>query len=188
MIKGQAKLILFYTAYTPLLLILIVKNFKGRLIPSGTLEQNLNMILSIAVLCLLILLTAAVFMQLLLKEISRVKGNENEIEILENLNSENLTFLLTYAIPVIMEAKGIRDLVCLTIIFLVILFVYMNSDLLMYNIFFNVFGYNIYKILFEQKEHFLIYKGKLSKGHHLLEVNILHGDILVGGKYEEGKK
>jgi hypothetical protein len=187
MIKGLAKLILFYTAYTPLLLILIVKSFKSKIIPSRNLNPDLNIGLSIAILCLLVLSMAVLLMKLLLREISQVAGHRNKIEILENLNSENLTFLLTYAIPVIIEVKGLRDLVALAIIFMVILFVYMNSDLLMYNIFFNIFGYNIYKVLFEEKERFLIHRGKLSKGKYTLYVNEFHGDILVEETIRRGK-
>lgn len=174
-----AKLILFYTAYTPLFLILIVKNFRYRIIPFWNLSPKCNMIWSIALLCLIVLLSAVILMCLLLKKISKVIGNINKIEILANFNSENLTFLLTYGIPIIMEVKGARDFVSLVILLMVILLVYMKSDLLMYNVFFNLFNYNIYKVMFKGKEFFLIRRGNLPKGEHELSINILQGDILV---------
>lgn len=179
MLTWLAKLILFYTAYTPLFLILIVKNFRYEIIPFWSLSPNHNLIWSIVILCVIVLLSAVILMCLLLWRISKVTGNINEIEVLANLNNENLTFLLTYGIPVIMEIKGARDFISLAILLIVILLVYMKSDLLMYNIFFNIFGYNIYKVMFNGEEFFLINKGNLAKGKYTLSINILHGNILV---------
>jgi hypothetical protein len=119
-------------------------------------------------------------MKLLLNEIKKVVGSEEEIEVLENLSSENLTFLLTYIIPIVLKINGIRDLLSLAILFSIIFFIYVNSDLLRYNIFFNIFGYNIYKVKFNNKDMFLICKGKLSKGLRKLDLNEFYNDILVG--------
>jgi hypothetical protein len=152
-----AKFLLFISAYIPLVCLLMAK------IGLFCFTVNLLVILGIFLL-------AVVLVWLLLRTLTNnVNSTSGNFEITGERSSEVLSYLLSYAIPFFIEVNGANDYLFLLLYFAFLFTVYVNSDLIKFNLIFTVLGYRIYDVKTGGKEGFVIHKGLLSSGEYDLK-------------------
>lgn len=73
-------------------------------------------------------------------------NTEINVSQIENMNSEILTYFITYIIPLTtLEESNINYIIINLILFFVIGVFYVNSNQFYLNILFTIFGFNLYK-------------------------------------------
>jgi hypothetical protein len=166
MINKFSRLILFYFAYLPLFIILIINNIL-ELRP-----------LLIILFILIVVGFGSIF--LLLKTIKSVTPNQEKIIIHENKNSEYLGFLVTYLIPFLVSFSGVREIISFSILFLLIAYLYLDTSLFGINPLLKIFfSYNIYYVSLGNTKYFLLSKVKHKQGENNLEIKKLGGNVLI---------
>jgi phosphoglycerol transferase MdoB-like AlkP superfamily enzyme len=125
------KIVLFISSYIPLYLIVILLNHQN-----GTVFWFF-LILSIV---LMILFFIIYFVMV------NTSGDYLKIDKVENVNKINVEYLVTYLLPFLnVNFNDIYYTISILIIFFVIGFIYVNSDMLYTNPTLNLFGFSIFK-------------------------------------------
>lgn len=130
-IRSYVKILLFLSSYIPLFVVLSLLHHTNK----------------IFVIAMVIIIAATLVTLLLLFKASEMEGNyPNNIIKFENINNVGLEYIITYIFPFLsMNFSDPGVLLALLIMFLVIGYIYINSDLIYMNPMLNLFGYNIYK-------------------------------------------
>ena len=169
MINKIAKFVLFFFAYIPLFIILILKNvvdLKNVLIISG-----------------IILLLAFISVFILLKTIGSISPSQRKVKIKEQRNSDYLNFFLTYLLPLFITLSSTRDIIIFGILFIVIAYFYLDTSLFAVNPLLRIFFHlSIYKVEFQDREYFLLTKKKYFVGEQNIKIKNLDPDVIIEDK------
>lgn len=166
-LRNQIKTILFLSSYTFLFLIFIIKNMT-------------NQYLLYALIGIILLSNAVLFIS-----INRCKSLADEfikIKSVENINSINSAYLVTYIIPFLtIDFTNLIDVSSLAILFVVFAFLYIKSDMIYVNPTLNFIGYNLVEIRTTKEDKLILItkerdKNKLEK----IKFRRLTDSILVG--------
>ncbi len=140
---------MFYFAYLPLFIILLIKNME------------INLLLIIIVICLIALGIISIF--LLIKTIKSIAPKTVKIRFISNKNAETLSFIVTYVIPFGITFTTLNSRIAFGILFAIIFYLYLDTSLFCINPLLKIiFNYNIYLINIRKREYYL-----LSKKDHL---------------------
>ena len=92
-----------------------------------------------------------------------------EVESIESINYENLSFLATYIIPLVcFPMNSIREIMVLFLVILITGCIFIKTNLYYTNPSLVLFGFNVYKVKCQTndtfKEGIVIAKGKINEG------------------------
>jgi hypothetical protein len=153
MIKGFIKIFLFLSSYIPLFIILGIKNFSNILfvyIDGG------------------IILISIMFLIYVLFKSSRMNGEYKEITNVQDNSNKFIEYILAYIIPFLgFNLSAFVDVISVSIIFVMVGVLYIRSDLIYMNPMLNLFGYNLYKVNFENKEFMIITKKEVVENQKI---------------------
>lgn len=157
---GVAKLVLFITSYSPLFILIAVKQICDNIqilcwggISLATIETFLTKCwLSVALIIVSILgfLGCKVLFSNLKKD---VKNGDNVTLInISNRNSESIGYIVTYIIPFMFQGFNTAyELFAMLFLLFIIYHIYINSNLLLVNPFLSFFKYSIFEIEYEEQ-------------------------------------
>lgn len=155
MLRLWIKVCLFFSAYSPLFIIMILRS-----------TENLWVILiGLAV----IFIGNAIW----LKSISLARKKtirQTKVQLAENRTSESLSYIVGYVFGLVnFNFDRFLDIISVGVLIFVLYTIYINSDLIFVNPIMNLFGYKLFKAQTDKNERIII----LSKS-----------DILPGDKVE----
>ncbi len=156
------KALLFFSAYTPLFIILILKNID---------PCNIFFYISLGLLVLLNLILILIFRRVA-KKINQKKVNIKEMK---DKTSDALNYVFPYIIAFIgFEFQTWQDWVMFLLLIFIIFTIYTNSNLIFINPMLNLIGYKIYKIVTIDNSSIIILskKKKIDKNSILTIKNI----------------
>jgi hypothetical protein len=166
MLNKFSKIILFYFAYLPLFIMLLINNING--------------IKLLLILCGAFILIGFIFVGLLIKTIKSVVSSEERIEIKELKNSEYLSFLVTYILPFLITFEGVRQVVSSALLFILIAYLYIETSLFCINPLLKIFfRYNVYEVNMGKQKYFLLSKNKHKEGIINLEIKRVGDNFLL---------
>lgn len=199
-----AKILLFCSAYIPLFLIIIIKNWNTFILKSNFIyNDNIfhlvkhhpiyifkkisNLIIDPVFILIITCVIAVLFLHYLLTKQSAISPKKLEIIEVKNRTSDTLNYILTFIIPFLsLNLTNYTDIFCILLLLVTISVVYINSNLLYINPVLNLMGYTTFeingKILNNEKEEdglFLIAKNtrkSIRKGN-TIDVSIFDNGI-----------
>lgn len=149
MLRSYFKWSLFISSYTPLFLILFVKNLtipnKINLDYIKQLDsKTLVIFLSVLIIFIIVILSNLLLYFFFIK-VKKISSQNISLDHIENKNTETLTYMGTYLIPFIgVEFKSIQDIISNIFLFSVIGLLYIKSNLILVNPLLSILGFNIY--------------------------------------------
>jgi len=148
-----ARFVLGLLAYSPLFVILLIKNLP---LKSGLIGG------------FLLFSAIAGLSWFIIRSIKGLSGEKVTVEINQNLNDQYLGFIVTYIAPFIGTIKSTNDLIAMLILISVIFSLYLTTSLFAVNPLLKLlFGYNIYLCTINNKEGLLLSKGILKRNEKL---------------------
>jgi len=146
MIKDYVKLFLFLSSYTPLFLILILTKY------SLTILIVLGLVSLISNLYLVYIIRLSVKMEgRYIKEIKKIEFNSEKF----------IEYIVAYIVPFLGFNLGKwQEVLALGILFGLIGFIYIRSEMIYMNPMLNLFGYELYKVETDKKSFMVISKTK----------------------------
>ncbi|MCL5429966.1 MAG: hypothetical protein M1504_00640 [Candidatus Marsarchaeota archaeon] len=136
------KILLFLLSYVPLYIIVIVLN-----------HANNDVVWFFSGLTIIVLLAfLAVYMA-----IRNVSGTYSRVENVENINKINVEYIVTYLLPFLnVNFNDVFSDIAVLIIFFIIGFIYVNSDMLYTNPTLNLLTFSVYKCKVNNLETIII--------------------------------
>lgn len=175
MITNSYKTILFISSFFPLYVILIVKFYEF----DKTFKYNIqNHTIIFCILTILIVISIVTFLYFLFCELN----SEVKIGEVENVNSEILTYFITYIVPLItLEEYNINSIIINLLLFIVIGIFYVNSNQFYLNVLFTLFGFNVYQ---DENKKIIISKKSADKisNHDFVRVKQVGKNIFIINK------
>ena len=171
------KVVLFFSSYTPLFIILLFKNFSQ----TGFSLSIFSIILTI------IILLPNIFILLYVKKRASADNPKNvTISYKEEMNSVYIGYLMTYVIPFLsFEYINIWDVASLLLLLSIICYIYINSNLLYINIMLNLLDYNLFKIKdVDENEYMLISRSKKLLLNHTIQITSISDSFVVETRSE----
>lgn len=167
LLRNQTKTILFLSSYTFLFLIFILKNLTN--------QYLIYTLVGIILISNVILFISIKRCRALADEFVKIKS-------VENINSVNSAYLITYIIPFLaIDFTNIIDLSSLALLFVVFAFLYIKSDMIYVNPTLNFIGYNLVEIRTDKDDKLiLITKEKSKVKLEKTKFRRLTNSILVG--------
>ncbi len=131
LLRNQIKLILFLSSYTFLFIILMIQNYT-----------NLNLLYFLGALIII----SNLILWIVIRRCKSLADTFIKIKNLENSNSLNTAYLVTYIIPFLnINFSKITDLISLLLLFVIVGFLYIKSDMIYVNPMLNIFHFNLLK-------------------------------------------
>ena len=155
------KMVLFFSSYTPLFLILLFRNFAQN--GTNLLEDTPDTKISWIIILFIIFGNCLIYFYLRKREIA---DNPRTITVThkEDLNHLYIEYLMAYIIPfVAFDYANAWDIASIFVLLLVVCFLFINSDLLYVNVMVNLSGYDLFKIKDANENVFLLIKGRKGK-------------------------
>lgn len=160
------KLVLFLTSYIPLYIIIAVLNHS---IPVVLVSF---FIFAVVVLILFFLIYYV---------IGRTSGDYLGVDRVDNINSINIEYLVTYFLPFLnVSFTNPFSLLAMFIVFFIIGFIYVNSDMLYTNPTLNLLGFSVFKC--GVKDDYVVIISRKGKGE-LSQSSV----VKIGSKLYIGK-
>lgn len=168
MLNKFSKIVLFYFAYLPLLVILAINNISN----------NQNLVIVVAIL----VVSSFLLTFLLMITVKDVTPSTEKITVDEMKNTDYLSFIVTYVIPFLVDLSGVKEIVSFAILFLIIAYLYMDTSLFSVNPLLKIFfRYNIYNVSLNEQKYYLLSKENYNKGETVsIPVRRLDKYILLG--------
>lgn len=149
------KLLLFISAYSPLLLIIAIKTYSYKItIPLDKVPYEIP-IISIGLIVLFI-----IFIFISFHLINRSKSNTRKYIIVNNVD-EKTDIILSYLIPYIISFISLgtpEEIISAIVIFTFVFLIYSNSEIIYINPIFMLFGYKFYHLYTEKNYVILLSK------------------------------
>ncbi|MCP2241261.1 hypothetical protein [Thermoanaerobacterium thermosaccharolyticum] len=150
--KKWVKIFLFISSYTPLFAILILKNIKCL--------NNRKVIILIILFSSFIILSNMILFYILNNHI--IAPKQLKIKKVTPKNNETLNYIVSYIIPFIgFELSNIYDILSIMILFFIIGWIYINSNLIFMNPILNLLKYNIYELTDEYNNSYILISKKI---------------------------
>lgn len=166
MLNKFSKIILFYLAYLPLFLILLLLNM----------DFGLNLLYFSGGAILFGIIISAPFFY----AAKSIKGVPEKVEIISNNNSEIIGFILPYIIPFCVAFSSLNSIIAFGILMMMIFLIYIDTNLFLINPILKIFmRYNIYQVKINGDESFLLSKDKYFPGKMKLNVKHLDSGVLI---------
>jgi hypothetical protein len=147
------KLALFATSYSPLFILIIIKQVYdnwGFFYFGGLTEEAIKCFCSnffVSAILFIFLLFGIIGCFLFLSRQKKKTGDSVVITEVNNKNSESIGYIATYIIPFIFQSfNSIYEVISILFIFVIIYYIYINSNMLLVNPFLNMFKYSIFEI------------------------------------------
>lgn len=141
-LKDQIKTILFLSSYTLLFIILIIRNYT-----------NLYLVYSLTGLILI----SNLILIIVIKRCKSLGDEFIKVKSINNKNSLNTAYLVTYIIPFLnIDFTSITDTISLILLFIVIGFLYIKSDMIYVNPMLNLFHYDLIEAKTIKDENILL--------------------------------
>lgn len=139
MLTNSYKTALFISSFLPLYIILIIKFYEFE----KSFKYNIeNHKITFSILITLIVIAIITFLYFLFCELN----SEISIGEVENVNSEILTYFITYVVPLItLEEHNVNSILINILLFIVIGIFYVNSNQFYLNVLFTLTGFNVYQ-------------------------------------------
>lgn len=148
-----ARFVLSLLAYSPLFVILLIKNLPLR---SGLIAG------------FIVFSAIATFSWFIIRSIEGLSGERVTVEINQNLNDQYLGFIVTYIAPFIGTIRSTNDLIAMLILMSIIFSLYLTTSLFAVNPLLKLlFRYNIYLCTINNKEGLLLSKEILKRNEKL---------------------
>ncbi len=158
-LNSVGKIFWTISAYSPMFLALILKIY---LMPTPIVD-DINCYLLIAVV---IILASIVILYFILAHAKQTNPKSRQCEVIHSSNSEYALFVITYLIPFTTIDFAFENFIPTTLLFMFILYLYMNSPLFGINPILN-FKYNLYDATYQEENIIIISEHKLkSKIYH----------------------
>lgn len=136
------KLLMFISSYFPLYIILIFTILPFENLRWTEILGNKKLFIVIIVLIILLVISFIPLIYIFVCE----RNSMIEAKSVKQMNSETLSYLVTYIVPMLaIDINEIKTLVANALLFLLIGYLYIRSNLLHINILFLIFGWNIYE-------------------------------------------
>lgn len=175
--KGIKKLFLFFSSYSPLIIMLLL--LKINFLNMSFLEMIILLLSSIFIITGYIILYYTVF--------HYSKGSEEyEIHSIENKNDMMHTYLMPYLVFIFsfisLEILNINQIIAFIILFVILFIIYINSDLFLFDIILIAKGYAYYKVSTEYNVFIVLSKDNMyEKKNEKVNFRFIDDNIL---KYE----
>lgn len=158
-LHSVAKFALFATSYTPLFILIIIKqvcdnrsylHFGGLNFDAlKCLFEKFTISLTLATIIIFGILGCVFLFQNLKKK----RGNKVIVTEVTNRNSESVGYIATYIIPLVFQNfNSLYEIIAVLFIFIVMYSIYINSNLLLINPVLNLFQYSIFEIKYTYKQ------------------------------------
>lgn len=157
-LHNVAKFALFATSYTPLFILIIIKqvydnrdylHFGGFNIDAF---KCLFEKFTISVILATIIFFGTVGCILLFLNLKQKRGNKVTVTDITNRNSESVGYIATYIIPLVFQDfNSLYEIIAVLFIFVIMYSIYTNSNLLLINPVLNLFQYSIFEIKYTYK-------------------------------------
>lgn len=180
--RNWLKLILFFSSYSPLFLIIAILNVKLNDIHKvkDIIPQD-KIWLVIVMLALFILPNAILFY--LIKRVRVFQPIKEKTNSFTNKNSDVLNYIVTYLIPFLsFNFDKLNQAIAFTILILVLAIVYIHSNIFYINPILIISGYKIYEI----NDKYLLITKLTVKRDKRLKLYRIHDNVYVGD--EDGSK
>jgi len=162
MISKNAKMVLTLFAYLPLFAVITIRNL-GLLHDIFLSYINLDfpkiyLFLIVLIIFIFIYYTFKSLVGSIFTKVETLAPRDIEVQIKSDKNTEMLGFLLTYIVPFcITFENGFYDLFAFFVLFVMIVYVYIETSLFCVNPLLNfTFGYNIYEIEMHNMDGFML--------------------------------
>lgn len=162
-----SKILLFLSGYLPLFIIMTFKYYK--------------VIGIISIIPIIIGIIATLWIPVFFWYTKKIAPHRIVVETVQRKDSEVIAYIFTYVLPFLNpDIKDLWNLFGLLIFFIVLLILYVNSNMIHINPTLNIFGFHIYEISTDEKivQSILTRKNRLIRGTNLNVVTV-GDDILV---------
>lgn len=165
-LRNHIKVFLFLSSFIPLFGIIIIRNLDA--IPIVVGFGSLIAIVSIVL--------AIMFFQ-----VSRISGKYLNIDRVENANKVSLEYFVVYIVPFLtVDFLALTDLASMAILFGIMAYMYVKSDLIYMNPMLNLFRLNIFKVRLQDGEEVIVISKRKKKDLATEEVIELAENVLIG--------
>ena len=172
-----AKIGLFFGSYSPLLLLLALLNWQNELFRVNLFGLHLNLL---PVLFIIFSIAGVAFVLGFMKTAKSLSSISIKPTINDTSSPETLAYLITYLVPFIgFQFASINALVANAILFCLIGFLYIQSNLIYLNPVLNIIGYRIYRITLNGEDKLMLAKSVLKTN------NVVNATIIFEGLYIE---
>lgn len=164
-LKTKYKILMFLSSYTPLFLILLLKvlsQITENIQPlswDNILGYATSNILNdtIVIIMVILIIVPNIILVSILRDTKRTTNPKDlEVNSVKKMNHIYMEYLVTYIIPFLsFDFFNLFDMIALLVLLLTICIIYINSDLLYINIIFNIWGYNLYRVIDEQNNEYM---------------------------------
>ena len=164
-LKTKYKILMFLSSYTPLFLILLLKvlsQITENIQPlswDNILGYATSNILNdtIVIIMVILIIVPNIILVSILRDTKRTTNPKDlEVNSVKKMNHIYMEYLVTYIIPFLsFDFFNLFDMIALLVLLLTICIIYINSDLLYINIIFNIWGYNLYRVIDEQNNEYI---------------------------------
>lgn len=143
-LKLWVKVILFLSSYSPLSVILMLKNI-------------IIFDILICILIILIIIIPNIILFFLIRYVRNFNKEKVLIKKTENKTSNSLNYVVAYFIAFLsFNFEKYQDIIIFFILIFIIFIIYINSDLLFINPILNLFGYNFYETVLDDGRKIMI--------------------------------
>ncbi|MCM1987075.1 hypothetical protein [Methanococcoides seepicolus] len=181
-LKTKYKILLFFSSYTPLFMILLLKSISDALTKYSEIKpieiddfliSNLVLSVSIILVVLVIFIPNLILHLILVDTKSTINKKQLKVKSVQKMNHLYMEHLVTYIIPFLaFDFSDIFDMLSLLILLTTVCLIYIKSDMLYINIMFYIRNYNLYKV--SSYNHLDIPVMLLSKKKHIPKNQIIY--------------
>jgi len=176
------KILLFFSAYTPLFVLLLLKLGSQisqwfQKLPADNSVQPFFYIFPTATesLAFIVLIGVISIPNIVLWGVLRdAKKTKNPLQIeinqIKDMNHIYIGYLMSYVIPFLsFNFVDLFDILSIILLLALVCFIYINSNLLYVNVIFSISGYSLFKIIDSEKNEFRL----ITENKNLLAGNII---------------
>lgn len=147
----RMKLLLFFSAYFPLFLILCVKN--NTIFANVGLYWQTKTFWMLLIPLFLSVISSFIFVMFFLFQFNKSSDDEFELLSYADTAPQSISYILTYIIPFLDFNLGNRfDILCIYILLFIIGLIYVNTDMIYTNPLLYALGYNAFDVELKDSE------------------------------------
>lgn len=160
------KLILFISAYTPLLVIIMLRYFQIQSYKLG------------AGILVIILYSNAVLFSYLFTNVKKRSNRQNKPQKVTNITSDTLNYILPYVVSFIgFQFTDWVSIISLLILLGVVFVIYVHSNLILMNPLLNAIGYKFFRVELINDENIIVISKKDIKKNITIKTKRIDDDL-----------